>query len=219
MSRCTCPLVPALAALLVLAPPAAGQGLEIGAEAGLNLADLSVEDDEGNTETETRTGLRVGAVMRWSFSSLLGLQAGGYYSEKGATAVEAGTDLAIDLTYVEVPLLLTLSVPTGPSPLAPRVYAGPQIAFESSCDLEGTSGPVSVSTSCEQAAEEGIGLDPATDVGLVFGGGLDVAAGPGAFTLDARYDLGLVDINDFEGTEDLKTRTFSVSAGYLIGLP
>lgn len=55
-------------------------------------------------------------------------------------------------------------------------------------------------------------------MGLGFGGGPDLAAGPGAPTLDARFDPGLVDIDGFEGTEDLKTRTFSVSAGCPIGL-
>lgn len=220
MHRSLRSLVSALVALVVLAPSAAGQGLDIGAEAGINVSDLTVEDDEGNTETETRTGLRVGAVLRWGFSPLLGLQTGGYYSEKGATAVEAGTDLGIDLAYVEVPLLLTVSIPTGPSPLTPRLYAGPQVAFETSCELAGSSGPFSVSSSCEDAVDEGIGLDPAsTDLSVVLGGGLDLSAGPGALTVDARYDLGLSDINEFEGTEGLKNRAFSVSAGYLIGLP
>jgi hypothetical protein len=35
-----------------------------------------------------------------------------------------------------------------------------------------------------------------TDFGLVFGGGLDIAAGPGAVTLECRYVLGLTEIDD-----------------------
>lgn len=210
-----------LAALFVLAVPAAGQGLDIGAEAGINVSDLSV-DAAGSDETETSTGLRVGGVLRLDLGPMFGLQTGVYYSEKGATDPgDPDVDTNLELTYVEAPLLVTLEIPTGPSPVSPRFYAGPQVAFESGCDISVVGDGSSVSLSCDEARQQGdFEIDTrSADFSVVVGGGIDLAAGPGAFTVDARYDLGLSDINDFDGGAELTNRNLAFSAGYLISLP
>lgn len=210
----------ALAALLLFAVPAAGQGLDIGAEAGVNISDLSIED-EGEFETESTTGLRVGGVLRVGLSEVFGLQSGLYYSQKGAEAVETGLDstLELDLDYFEVPLFLTVAIPTGPSPITPRLYAGGQLGFESTCELTSSIQGSSATVSCD---EEGLNTE-STDVSVVFGGGLDFAAGPGKFTVDARYDHGLTDIfaEDEGDADDLDetNKNIALSAGYLISLP
>lgn len=209
----------ALSALLLFTAPAAGQGLGIGAEAGINVSDVSFE---GEAETESNTGLRVGGVLRLGLSSVLGLQTGAYFSEKGTTDVtEPDVDIDLDLSYVEIPLLLNVRIPTGPAPVTPRLYAGPQLALETGCDISATGDGASATTSCDEASQEGdLEVDTkSTDLSVVFGGGLDIAAGPGAITLDARYDLGVSDINELETGTDFENRSLSVAAGYLFTLP
>lgn len=206
---------------LTAAAPAtlAAQDWYVGAEGGLNISDLDVEDEELDSET----GVRFGAVLRYDFApnGLVGVQTGVAYSQKGASETEEDFDLAIELDYVEVPLLLTVNVPTD-SPVRPRFYAGPQVAFEASCTLTGTDGSVSIDVDCDSEEIEDVGFETeSTDYSLLFGGGLDVEAGPGVFTLDGRYDLGLRNINASSGPDqsEAKNRNVQIVAGYAVRLP
>jgi hypothetical protein len=205
-----------LAAVSLFAAPAAGQGLDIGAEAGLNISDISADD----VDTESVTGLRFGGVLRLDLGPMFGLQSGLYYSQKGTEAPVEDVTAEIDLDYFEVPLLLTLAIPTGPSPVTPRLYAGGQLAFESSCEVSATSGGVSFSADCDDPDAD-LADTESTDFSVVFGGGLDFEAGPGKVTVDARYDHGLTDIFvDATGDDtDEQNRNIALSAGYLISLP
>lgn len=217
MHRFTVGLI-VLALAAFAATPAAAQGWHAGVEGGVNISDLDVE----GAELDTETGIRIGGVLRYDFApdGLVGIQTGVAYSQKGASETEGDTDVAIELDYIEVPLLLTVNVPTG-STVRPRLYAGPQVAFEASCNLTGTDGSVTVDVACDSDELEEIGFNTeSTDFSLLFGGGLQVEAGPGVLTLDGRYDLGLTDINASAGPDqaEAKNRTFQISAGYLFGL-
>lgn len=203
-----------------VAGPLAAQDWYLGVEGGLNVSDISVEDDE--TELDSETGLRIGGVLRRDFgpSGLFGIQTGVAYSQKGASEEEGGVELAIELDYVEVPLLLTVNAAPG-SAVRPRAYAGPQVAFEASCSLVGSDGATTVDVDCDSTEFEEIGFETkSTDFSLLFGGGLDVAAGPGVLTFDGRYDLGLSNINDSPGSDQLeaKNRNIQISAGYAVRL-
>ena len=116
-------------------------------------------------------------------------------------------------------MLFRSAIPTGPSPVVPRIYAGGQLAFESSCEVSAASGGTSFTADCDSPDVDL--ASESTDVSLIFGGGLDFEAGPGAFTVDARYDHGLTDIFvDPTGTDsDQNNRNIALSAGYLISLP
>lgn len=201
----------ALAALALLTAPAAGQGLGLGVEAGVNFADFDV-DAPTEVNTESVTGLRVGGVLRLGMGSVFGLQSGLYYAEKGTeTSLENVTGAEFELSYFEVPLYLTLTIPTGPSPITPRIYAGPQLAFETSCDLAITGGAT-------RDCDEGDTFDSeSTEFSGAVGLGLDLDAGPGVFTVDARYVRGFTDI-DTTGDTEVNNTALALSAGYVIGL-
>lgn len=208
--------------LLAGAGPAHAQGLSLGVEGGATFADLDVSD--GDADLGSQTGFRVAGVARYGFGGMFGVQTGVGYSQKGAeddTDPTATTN--IDLSYIEVPVLLTLDIPTGPAPVSPRLFAGPQVSFESTCELGIESGGTSVNVDCDDPSVGEAALDTkSTDVSLVFGGGLDFGlGGPLSVTLDGRYDLGLTDINDVEDATavEVKNRTFAVSAGLLLALP
>lgn len=206
-------------ALFFAVQPLDAQGVGIGFEAGLNVSDLSVDTDGTSTEFDAETGFRAGGVLRYDFAPVIGIQTGASYSRKGALDPSEGTgpEAKIELDYIEVPLLLQLNIPTGPAPVNPRLFAGGTLNFEISCNrLEnGTE------SECSLGQVAGQDFEPkSTDLGFLFGGGLDFPAGPGAFTVDARFDLGLSDINDVaDSPTELKNRNFQATAGYVISLP
>lgn len=216
-------LTGALFGALVLAGPASAQGLSLGAEAGVNLSNLSVDDE--SVDFGSTTGIRVGGTLGYD-AGVLGFQTGAAFSQKGASfesLEDAGLDDAsLNLEYLEVPLLMNLDIPTGPAPVSPTVYAGGNFGFELSCGISASAQGVEGSSSCAQGQEDVAVETKSLDVGLLVGGGLDFSAGPGALTVDVRYDLGLSDITDDEGATspvELKNRNVQATAGYAIGLP
>lgn len=193
-------------------------GFGLGIEAGLNVSDLSVDDGQGLGDFHAETGVRAGAVLRYGFGPVLGFQTGASFSQKGASAEqEIGTSQQIEIDYLEIPLLLQLNVPTGPAPVNPRLFAGGTVNIEVACDLT-IVGEAAVAES-ECGGEEDVLDTNATDLGFLFGAGLDFPAGPGALTVDLRFDLGLSDINDVADSPELKNRNFQATAGYILIVP
>lgn len=60
------------------------------------------------------------------------------------------------------------------------------------------------------------------ELGLYFGGGLQKELGVGSIVLDARFGLGLTDLNNEENKPDdyepIKFNNYTVSIGYMIPL-
>lgn len=224
----------ALTASVVLLPLAGLSGQEqrphqtgyLGAEVGVNISDLRIETSDEELESETETGFRAGAVFRWNFSELLGLQTGAAYAEKGATIrtglVFAPEDVFVSLDYLEIPLLLNLSVP-GSRSIGVRIYGGGSANFELNCESSVTQVGGEVRESCATPPAElgGLGLETTSpSLNLLFGAGLDLKTGFGVLTVDARYDRGLTDIVDTAPSLlKIKNESFQTTLGYQIPLP
>lgn len=208
-------------ALFVALQPVRAQGVGFGVEAGLNVSDLSVDDDGESVNLDAETGYRAGAVLRWNFAPVLGFQTGASFSQKGATSDTEALTQEIQIDYLEIPLLLQINIPTGPVPVNPRIFGGGTFNFELTCDQTLSDGTGSVEAACSADELGDAAIDTkSVDVGLLFGGGLDFPAGPGAFTVDVRFDLGLSDINDVvDSPTELKNRNFQATAGYVILVP
>lgn len=212
---------------LVAAPrPVHAQGLTLGVEGGATFSDINVGDNSLNFSN--RTGYRIAGIVRYDFGPLFGIESGVSLTQKGGTLPpsESGlsNDLSFNLTYVEIPAMLTLRIPTGPAPVTPRFFAGPTLGFESTCDVSTTVQGISGTVDCAAQALGGGGFDTkSTTLGLEFGGGLDIAlGGPFAMTVDGRYGLGLTDINNSTtqtNPTSIKNRYFAVSGGLLFRLP
>jgi len=107
------------------------------------------------------------------------------------------------LDYIQIPVLLKVSIPTEGS-FNPVFFAGPALSFAVSSNLgmeiSGVSEDFDIGTFVK-----------GVDFGLVFGAGLDIDVSPSNFiVIDARYELGLTDWTD-EPLLDL----FSVKNGGL----
>jgi hypothetical protein len=182
--------------------------LTVGVKGGVGFATLSAEDDELQEFLgDSRTGLIIGGFVDVPVNNLFSVMIEGLYSQKGATASVSEDGFTLDVTtkidYVEIPILAKFPFNTMTT-VRPFVYAGIAPAFKTSAkqilEFEG------------EEDEEDLDDDvKGMDLPLVFGGGVQV----GSFAVEARYNLGLLNINessDEEGT--VKTRQFAILASF-----
>ncbi len=192
--------------------PTMGQGISLGFRGGLNSATESVSDDAG-LDLKSRTTFHFGGIVSIGIQETFALQIEAILSEKGFSFTETGVTAALELSYLQIPILAKVIVPTPPtSPVTPHFFAGPNLGFEVSCNITGEGGGVSVSAGCDASGLE----TKAFDFGLLFGGGLSIGKGPVAFLIDVAYDLGLANIDNTSGSSDTaRNRTFMASVGLM----
>jgi hypothetical protein len=183
-------LLAALAAVLVL--PAAHAQATFGARAGLNVSSFS--GDDAPTNGDPRLGFSGGLTADIPFTPQLSLRPEVLYSMKGET--DGNTTLAVD--YIEVPVLLAFQAPATQTGLMIGAYAGPSLAFKVREQLDTPIGGVSAD------------VFNSTDVGAAIG----ATVGAGAFSVDARYTLGLTDAIE---NQNVRNNAFTVSAVYHFG--
>jgi opacity protein-like surface antigen len=192
--------------------------LTVGATLGMSMATQGTEAPFGtDIEAGSKPGLALGvaaSIVLYRASTddpgfFIAAQPEVLYVAKGTNLdVDGDTLGAYHLSYIEIPLLARVGFQATRS-LAPYLLLGPELGILLSAELENSRGEFSDSSD---------GLKK-TDVGLVIGGGvaLDIAALAGALNIDARYDLGLTDINDTGMGGFVKNRAFFVTLGYQYG--
>ncbi len=181
-----------LAGCAVLIPLAAPAQTSMGIKGGLSYATLSNK----SPDFDNRTGLAAGIAFDMR-SGLIGIQPEILYVQKGVTATGTPSGSSPKLDYIEVPVLLKLTL--GTPGLQPMVYAGPSAGFRLSCKV--------LEVDCAG------GTVKSTDWGAVLGGGLRIGGNKG-LTLEGRYSWGLKDIHDVSAGVDQKTRTFLALVGF-----
>lgn len=204
-------LMAAAVAGALLPGTVAAQDVMIGVKGGINSANVSLDPED--IDTSARTAFVGGLFAEFGLSDLLAIRPEALYSGKGFKASEGTQELELKLNYIEVPVLLVARF--GSSSVQPVVFAGPVIAFESSCDVSASDTGVSFDSACEDF-DEGISTK-STDFGAAFGAGVEIDLG-GFFLLgDARYNLGFTDLDE---DEDLsaKNKGWSFQGGIGIGV-
>lgn len=171
----------------------------IGAKAGIASSEVSFSSEGISVSADSRTGFVGGVFANLGLGEMWFIQPEVLYAAKGASF--EGETLAVD--YLEVPVLFGAAFPISNSAFKPMLFAGPSVAFKLSCDDSGFD--------CSDDVK-------AVDFGLVFGGGIQYALESLTLFFDARYDLGLTDVNDDE-TEliEAKNRSWQFMAG--LGFP
>lgn len=206
-----------------VAAPASAQGLRIGAEGGVNFANVSSDPD---AETDALTGFRGGLSVEYGFGDdgAFALKTGAFYSQKGTTlpaAVAAVVfedptitfDVELAADYIEIPVVGLYNIPVEGS-FTPRVLAGGLVGIEASCEVSGGG----QSADCDDPL---VGFETASlDLGLLFGGGFGYAISDNAtLTVDGRYNLGVSDLNETPNDPTtVKNRVFQVNAGVVFAL-
>ena len=181
-----------------------------GVMGGVNLANIDFSATNISLNFDQRIGVIGGGFFRYDFRDNFGLQVEGLFSQKGTKTDELDADglggpdeYKALVNYIEVPILAHVGVKTGTAATV-RLFGGPAFAFRVS-DRQEVNG-------VEVPSEEELDIK-SSDVGLTFGGGLDI----NRFLIDLRYTFGLRQINaEDQGLDNLKikNRTFSVMVGY-----
>jgi hypothetical protein len=211
----------AMACLAGLAPAnASGQEITIGVKGGLNVSNLSVDAPEDpEFAFDSQTDFLVGGFAQIGIGSKFALQPEVFYSQSGAKTKNDDPAIKLNLNYIRVPLLLMARLSSRESPMYPILYAGPQVAFETRCQVTAEEDGVSVGVDCDSQELDDALRTKTTDFGLVFGGGLEILYSRLTVQLDARYNLGLTNLNDAEDASEVsvKSRGWSFMLG--LGIP
>ena len=203
--------------LILLGVPVAGtaQAPSFGLRGGLNMADFG---GSRIVDSDSRAGFILGAFASIPIRGAVSIQPEVIFSQRGANrAAYNYDDMPVDTDappigvylgestshdYLEVPLLLRISPSTADNSVRPIFFAGPSVGFL-------------VSTKEVYDTDYSEYLN-STDIGVVFGGGVDY----GRVSLDARYNLGLTTVDrDFDASwghvpGSVKNRAFTVTAGF-----
>ena len=189
--------------IALLLGPLAVAGPSLAAEAplhvtvlgGMSIAKLRDAPDPYDV-LQSLKGLSAGIGLGWPIASSWELQSQLLYVEKGVSYGEqtattfagtsTGTFETLNVTgSLEVPVLVRFEVPTG-GRIRPVLMGGPFVSFEMSEKMK--------LTGSQESSRDTHNLK-GSDIGVAFGAGLEMNAGPGRWVLEGRYDLGTVELN------------------------
>ena len=195
---------------LASTPSIAQAQTKIGLRAGAAITKISGDDLNGAT---AQTGFTVGGFALLRLTDRLALELGAAFTRKGAQALsDDGTDVSLDLDYVEIPLLGVLSIGRA-GKLTARVYAGPVLGFENRCQVT-MEGIIRLTLECDDPLLEGDVDTAPFDIGGLLGFGLSIDLGARmALDVDGMGNLGLTPIDEPRIDEANRNRAFMVTAG------
>ncbi len=185
------------------------QNIKYGSKIGVNIGNITGDEAD---DLNTKTSLHAGAIAEIMISDEFSFQAELLYSAQGAKSNYSETldDVtfrytSVKLEYINVPLLAKYYIVEGLS-----LEAGPQVGFLLTADREfEKTDNGETETGEKDILDEIKGID----FGLNFGLAYKLESG---IFLVARYNLGLSNINDVEGADNLKkqNRVIQFSVGY-----
>jgi hypothetical protein len=201
-------LLPVVFVLLTVLP-AAAHAQVAGFKAGMSFSTLTSEGEA----TGSVNGFTGGLFVRFGMGGAA-VQPELLYVEKGVS--RPGQDVRLD--YIEIPLLLML--PLGRGATVPFLYSGAAASFEVGCRLsDGADCFENAVGDDEELSGAGIGVGLPRrrhDIGAIIGGGVHLPLGPGALTLEGRYNFGLVDLRRAGQGEAVRNRSGAVFLSYAI---
>ncbi len=182
----------ALAAVLMVST-ANAQHVDIGIKGGLNLYNIK---NEGNTAYDTKAGVNIGLLGHIHFTKQFALQPELVYSTEGGKYTVTGVDTKVNLAYINVPVLFQYMFENGF-----RLEAGPQVGFLTSAKSETNKTKTDIK-------------DNIKPVDFSLGLGVSYLHPKSGFGVDARYNLGLSNINENSSTKSTN-RGFQLGVFYL----
>ena len=172
------------------------EGINFGVKAGVNFATITGDETDG---VKSKTSFHIGALVEIPVTEKFSVQPELMYSGQGAKDDSSDDELKLD--YINLPIMAKFYVAEGFS-----LEAGPQVGFliNSKFEVDGQS---------EDIKDETTGID----FGVNFGVGYKMETG---LNFGARYNLGLSNIWDFEGSDNLKNHNgvFQISIWFILPL-
>jgi hypothetical protein len=165
-----------IASVLLLAGSASAQNFNIGVKAGWNIYEIATDN---NLDYNTKSGLYAGVLGHVHLTDRFALQPELVYSNQGSQWGTGASNNKLILHYVNVPVLVQFMFDNGF-----RIQAGPQVGF-----LVNTNHKVNnVTTDIDHDNFKTL------DFGVGFGA--SYVHPPTGFGVDARYNVGLSNINN-----------------------
>ena len=194
------------AMLLLIALPLQAQW-NIGGVFGINLASINVDPEPSTEEYSGRSGFGLGVVLDRPLSGQIDLHAEPMFLQKGGKIKEAGDETTFKISYIELPIMFRYNFENDAS-AQPYVMAGPSLGYLLNGKYDVKDGPEI------DAKDELKGLD----LGVGFGGGVSMPKGNMTLFAEARYILGLTNINDESDEAKVKNRGLQVLVGATVPL-
>lgn len=170
----------------------------LGIKAGPNFANIDTKSSIGENYNN-RTGFHAGAFALFKLTKI-GIQPELLFSQQGSTVEIDGKDFESNFSYVNIPVMLKFYLIGGLN-----LQAGPQFGFLTKAKglgFDGQGNPINGADIKKDLKN--------SDISVGFGAGWDA---PFGLTVDARYNLGVSDVNDNGGNE-AKNQVFQVSLGF-----
>ena len=185
------------------------QEVKYGAKAGVNFASIG-GDDTGNSDG--LTSFHFGGVAEIVISEKFSVQPELIYSAQGSkSTIEDEFDkdeITLKLDYLNIPIMAKYYVTEGLS-----IEAGPQIGILMSAKADFDYTDKQDSQFNESGSTDVKDRTNGIDFGFGIGAGYKMDSG---LNFALRYNLGLSNINDFEGSDNFKNQNnvFQLSVGY-----
>jgi opacity protein-like surface antigen len=192
-------LTGALCATIALPAVAAAQSYPttVGIKGGVNASTLSVDESEG-LEVDRIWGAVGGLFVGRNITENFGLQLEGLFSQRGGEDNTFTSPVKIRLTFLDIPLTARFGSTTT-SNTHFHVFTGPQFGIK--LDAEG------IDQVFGQPADVEV---ESWDFGWTVGAGVEM----NRVSFDARYTMGLTNLNTSPADPEVKNRTFSFMVGY-----
>jgi hypothetical protein len=159
----------------------AGKGLKF----GMTISNLNGAGAE--TGLTSQVGFSAGGFLILNLAGVFSIQPEILFTQKGAEFESGANYYEYHYSYVEVPILLKLTLANENAAIRPSIYAGPFVGFKASAKLETYLDPDQ-----EESKEENLHSVRSIDAGFVVGAGADFRIGPGSILLDLRYGMSLL---------------------------
>ena len=177
-------------------------------EGGAALATVSGDDLSGfDPKIHVAPYGGVGLVLQGP-ASRVGLQTGLFHVSKGAGFSEDGTEGSVQLSYVELPMMLRVAAVAAGTGIRPAFFGGATVGYRLGCRIEASG----VSVDCD-GQDLGNSLKfRRVDAGLTIGGELAIPAGRRLLIVPTiRFTEGLIRIAR-DDASNVKNRAITVSA-------
>lgn len=162
-----------------------------GLKAGVNVANIKIENAG---DGDSRVGFHAGGLAHIHISRYFALQPEVMFSAQGRRETIGGLDFKTNLSYINVPVLAQYMAGSGF-----RLQTGPQLGIL-----------IDAETGVEDETSDVTNSYKTVDFSWAFGASYLTNSG---FGFDARYNLGLSNINDLSSRE-VKNRVFQVGVFY-----
>lgn len=168
----------------------------LGIKGGVNFSEINVSD--ARATWEGKTGYHLGAFALFKVTAFA-LQPEVIFSQQGAKVNFQSQDIDANFSYLNIPIIAKFYLPLGLN-----LQLGPQFGFLTTAESDYNPVNAQGGTDLKEYYKN-------SDVSLGMGIGWDL---PFRLSIDARYNLGLTEIDDNPSLAATKNQVFQLSLGY-----